>query len=199
MKLFSFKKTPLKKFSIKKLTSKTNLSKKAPAILIALEVLAVCFLLGSWAVNRFASSAPAGVSSGGLSSHFPFSLFREEEDSSGEEKKDFIKWVDFTVPSEALTQAFRMDVATCQQDIHLNWVELLACLGARYGGDFSRYKASDMEALAEKLTGGTPMEELTRDMKYYSYYLEAYQAALGGLLGSFAIEINGQWKPTYGL
>lgn len=199
MKLFSFKKTPLKKFSIKKLTSKTNLSKKAPAILITLEVLAVCFLLGSWAVNRFASSAPAGVSSGGLSSHFPFSLFREEEDSSGEEKKDFIKWVDFTVPSEALTQAFRMDVATCQQDIHLNWVELLAYLGARYGGDFSRYKASDMEALAEKLTGGTPMEELTRDMKYYSYYLEAYGAVLNGMVGLYEIQIPASEAPAFAL
>ena len=35
--------------------------------------------------------------------------------------------------------------------------------------------------------------------KYYPYYHEAYEAALGGLLGSFAIEKNGQWIPAYGL
>ena len=38
-----------------------------------------------------------------------------------------------------MTKAFRLDVATCQQQLHLNWIELLAFLGARYGGDFSSY------------------------------------------------------------
>ena len=52
----------------------------------------------------------------------------------------FIKWVDFNVTNEALDQAFRYDVDTCQAEIHLNWVDLLAYLGTRYGGDFSRYK-----------------------------------------------------------
>ena len=35
----------------------------------------------------------------------------------------FIKWVDFNVTSEALDQAFRYDVDTCQAEIHLNWVD----------------------------------------------------------------------------
>ena len=42
----------------------------------------------------------------------------------------------FDVTADAMTQAFRYDVDTCQQDLHLNWVDLLAYLGARYGGDF---------------------------------------------------------------
>ena len=33
----------------------------------------------------------------------------------------FIKWVDFNVTSEALDQAFRYDVDTCQAEIHGNF------------------------------------------------------------------------------
>ena len=35
--------------------------------------------------------------------------------------------------------------------------------------------------------------------KYYSYYHEAYTAVLGGLLGNYSVEIDGQWKSAYGL
>ena len=55
-----------------------------------------------------------------------------------EKDDNFIKWVDFTVTSEAMNKAFRMDLDTCLSEPHLNWIELLAYLGARYGGDFSR-------------------------------------------------------------
>ncbi len=111
------------------------------------------------------------------------------------EERTFIKWVDFTVTSEAMTQAFRLDVDTCQSDIHLNWIELLAYLGARYGGDFTRYKASDLTALAEKLQEGASMEELTESMEYYDYYLEAYDAVLGGLTGVYSEEIPAEEAP----
>ena len=88
---------------------------------------------------------------------------------------DFIKWVDFNVTCEALEQAFRYDVDTCQAEVHLNWVDLLAYLGTRYGGDFSRYKKSDMKKVAEQLINGEmTMEELTSDMKYYDYYRQAF-------------------------
>ena len=36
-------------------------------------------------------------------------------------------------------------------------------------------------------------------VKYYRYYLEAYEAVLGGMLGSYAIEKDGQWVSAYGL
>ncbi len=106
-----------------------------------------------------------------------------------EEQKKYIKWVEFTVTKDAMYQAFRYDVDTCQEEIHLNWIELLAYLGAKYGGDFSRYQAADMEKLVSKLQEGQTMEELTGDMKYYSYYLEAYTAVLGGMVGEFEIQV----------
>lgn len=111
------------------------------------------------------------------------------------EKKDFIKWVDFSVTNEALTKAFRLDMDTCQSELHFDWIELLAYLGAKYGGDFSRYKASDLDALARKLEEGSTMEELTKDMKYYPYYQEAYSAVLGGMVGTFQAEIDENLLP----
>ena len=107
---------------------------------------------------------------------------------SPEKKKDFIHWVDFTVTNEALRQALRLDVDSFTSDCHLNWIELLAYLAARYGGDFSRFKAADMDTLAEKLRNGTSMETLTDSMKYYAYYLEAYTAVLGGMVGTYEIQ-----------
>ena len=109
---------------------------------------------------------------------------------------DFIKWVDFNVTCEALEQAFRYDVDTCQAEVHLNWVDLLAYLGTRYGGDFSRYKKSDMKKVAEQLINGEmTMEELTSDMKYYDYYRQAYGAVLDGMVGTFQAEIQADEVP----
>lgn len=109
---------------------------------------------------------------------------------------DFIKWVDFNVTCEALEQAFRYDVDTCQAEVHLNWVDLLAYLGTRYGGDFSRYKKSDMKKVAEQLINGEmTMEELTSDMKYYDYYRQAYVAVLDGMVGTFQAEIPADEVP----
>ncbi len=119
----------------------------------------------------------------------------ENPDSSQTEKPSTIKWVDFTVTCEAMTKAFRLDMDTFQSEPHLNWIELLAYLGARYGGDFSHYKDSDLDLLAQKLSQGSTMEELTKDMKYYAYYLEAYTAVLGGMVGTFQAEVSEDQVP----
>ena len=169
--------------------------KRRALLIIGLEVFAICILLAGWLAGRNGRSSPTGLFSGRL-----FSVFRQEESAPpGTMKKDYIKWVDFKVTSEAMTQAFRYDVATCQQEPHLNWVELLAYLGARYGGDFSRYAPSDMDRLAGRLKNGETMAELTADMKYYPYYLEAYGAVLNGMVGFYEIEIPESEAPAFAL
>ena len=115
----------------------------------------------------------------------------EQDDSAppGEEKeKDFIRWVDFTVPAEVMEKAFRLDINTCQAPVHLDWIQLLAFLGARYGGDFSRFRQADLDSLAEALKNGTSMDTLAEGLKYYPYYKEAYGAVLGGMVGYFEQE-----------
>ncbi len=115
------------------------------------------------------------------------------------EQKDYIKWVDFDIPAEALKKAFRCDIDTYLADIHLNWIEILAYLGARYGGDFSRYKESDMDAVAERLLAGEKMADIASAMEYYPYYLEAYTAVLGGMVGMYQVEIPGSEAPEFAL
>ena len=59
----------------------------------------------------------------------------EQDDSAppGEEKeKNFIRWVDFTVPAEVMEKAFRLDINTCQAPVHLDWIQLLAFLRRRF-------------------------------------------------------------------
>ena len=63
------------------------------------------------------------------------------------------------------------------------------CIRDRYGGDFSRYSTKDWDTLAEQLLSGKTMEELTANMKYYSYYRQAYGAVLDGLVGQYDIKI----------
>ncbi len=105
-----------------------------------------------------------------------------------EAKKDFIKWVDFKVTDTAMRKAMKYDTDTYGKDIHLDWIELLAILGARYGGDFSGFKTADLDALAKRLTDGEKLEDITRDMKYYPYYRQAYSAVLGQYVGEYQIQ-----------
>ena len=114
-------------------------------------------------------------------------------------KEPYIKWVDFNVTSQALNDAFRYDVDTVQSPIHLNWIELLAYLGARYGGDFSHYQKKDLDTLADTLTNGSmTMAQLTKNMQYYSPpYGVVILRSFGGMVGEFESEIPSSQAPAY--
>ena len=110
---------------------------------------------------------------------------------------EYIKWVDFGVPYESLKYAMDADIATHEQEKHIPWIDALSLAACRTGGKCGL--ASVKKAVAD-LKGDKDAEELLGESyKYYAYYHEAYTAALGGLLGSYAIEVDGQWKPQYGL
>lgn len=113
------------------------------------------------------------------------------ETVEAEEEQDFIKWVDFNVTASALGKAYEYDRDTYGQEIHLNWIELLAYTAARTGGDFSSEKQVNtfLDGAAEELMAGKKLEELTADLKYYDYYLEAYTAVLGGMVGEYEIQV----------
>ena len=110
--------------------------------------------------------------------------------STEEVDRDYIKWVDFQVTAEALRKAYEYDKNTYGSQIHLDWIELLAYVGAHTGGEFSRESTvSDyMDSAAEYLLAGGTMEELAGELQYYDYYLEAYTAVLGGMVGEYRIE-----------
>ena len=103
-----------------------------------------------------------------------------------------IKWVDFQIPYESLQYALDQDIATFDQEKHIPWIDALSLAACRTGGKCGL--ASVKQAVAD-LKG----DKDYTDLKYYAYYHQAYSAALGGLVGSYAIEIDGEWKAAYGL
>lgn len=170
------------------------------AIGIELAALAVCAaVLGGYKMWESEKPGHLEPASGGLFMEETESNGNMEEPVTGEntdsggEKKDYIKWVDFNVTSEAMKQAYQYDVDTYGKEVHLNWIDLLAIVGAKNGGDFKGYKAEDMSGIAEKfLSGESTVEEYTKDMKYFPYYREAYGAVLEGMVGEYKIECAGE-------
>ncbi|MBQ2754796.1 MAG: M23 family metallopeptidase [Clostridia bacterium] len=112
----------------------------------------------------------------------------EEQPKSEPVKKDYIKWVDFDVSKSAMDYAYKYDIRSYGDENHVTMVELLAYLGAKYGGDFSRFKYKDIYDLTSKINNETSFNEIVADMKYYSYYREAYGAVLDGFVGEFTID-----------
>ena len=123
-----------------------------------------------------------------------------------EEKKDYIKWVDFNVTSEALNVTAKLDIDSHNKDsdIVYNWVELLAYLSCKNGGNFKNFQVKDLNNLVEELKNGQTMEDLTQNMKFYNYYYESYSAVLGNFIGNYSIEIPNEdgtksYQKKYGL
>ena len=112
-------------------------------------------------------------------------------------RADTIRWVDFQVPYESLKYALDQDITTFDQEKHLHWIDILALSACRTGG---KCGLSSVKKATEDLKKDCSPEELLGSLyKYYDYYHRAYTAALGGLVGSYAIEKEGQWVASYGL
>lgn len=108
-----------------------------------------------------------------------------------------IRWVDFDVSYESMKYALDQDILTAQQEKHISWIDTLALAACRTGG---KCGLNAVKQAAADLKKDKSPEELLGDLyKYYPYYHDAYCAALGGLVGSYAIEKDGQWLPAYGL
>ena len=88
-------------------------------------------------------------------------------DGTGEKK--YIKWVDFDVSAGALRDAMEVDVNSHGSECEIDWVELLSALATRYGGDFSRYKKSDLKDMVEKYRQGSDFCTLSKNEKTFAY------------------------------
>ena len=115
-------------------------------------------------------------------------MSRQTAPNSGPETS--AAWISCSIPSGVMEQAFRLDINSCQAPVHLSWIDLLACLGSEYGGDFSRFQQEDLDSLAKALSAGAAMDELVSDPFSFSQYKETYQAVLGGLVGYFRQEMD---------
>ena len=125
---------------------------------------------------------------------------------TSEEKKDFIKWVDFNVTTEALNLTAKLDIDSHNKEGETvyNWIELLAYLSCKNGGNFKNFRQNDLNVLVEELKNGQNMQDLTQNMKFYDYYYESYSAILGGFIGNHSIEVAKEdgtksYQERYGL
>ena len=120
--------------------------------------------------------------------------------------EDYIKWVDFKITSDILKKVSKLDIDSHNSDakVKYNWIEILAYLACKNGGNFKKFKQSDLDNLLNNLNTGISIDEITKDMKYYNYYYESYSCALSGFIGNYSIEIeNGDgttsFKDKYGI
>ena len=99
----------------------------------------------------------------------------------------YIRWIDFTPTAAAMSDALAYDVETYGTPTHVSWVELLALLAARSGGSFSGYRSSVLTALTDRLAADPSLSpgDLTSNRKLYDYYVEAFGAVLGGMVGLY--------------
>lgn len=167
------------------------------AILIEL-LLIIILVSGRIADNR----EPAAVSGN----------IKIAQKNTEEGKKDYIKWVDFTVPCEALEFAYERDVKAHEAGTGLDWVSLLAYAASKWGGEFDKKAMKEMEKLADEAmekadtdhTATDIIDEAGAELKYYPYYKEAYGAILSGMVGPYEAQLadengNVSWHSVYGL
>lgn len=135
-----------------------------------------------------------------------FSVVLPQSPAARAEESAFIKWVDFDVPYCALDKALEMDIQYHDTDTPVDWVEVLAYLAAKNGGDFTNYKNADVVEVVGKLTAGSTMAELTEGLKSYAYFHEAYSAVLDAFVGDHSVEVQNPddpekkaWETRYGL
>ena len=108
-----------------------------------------------------------------------------------------IKWVDFAVPYESLKYAMDVDISTAEKEKHISWIEILAVAGCRTGG---KCPIGSVKKAAKDLEGDQDIEQLLGNLhQYYPYYHASFSAVLGGLLGNFSVEVDGEQRSMYGL
>lgn len=127
-----------------------------------------------------------------------YSFANTENNTNEVAKKDFIKWVDFNVTAEAMRLTAKLDIDSHNNDEEnkYNWIELLAYLACKNGGNFKNFKRTDLDNLVAKLKDGETMESLTQDLKFYDYYYESYCAVLDGFIGNYSIQTATSGKKT---
>ena len=122
-----------------------------------------------------------------ISSFIIISFGTENEE---DKQKDYIKWVDCNITLEVMEKTSKIDIDSHinNEEVKINWIELISYLGAKYGGNFKSFKQTDLDNIVNRLKCGESIIDITQNMKLYSYYYEAYDAILNQFIGEYQIE-----------
>lgn len=113
---------------------------------------------------------------------------------------DHIKWIDFTPTKAAMSDALECCIKLHDEGKACSFSELLAYVSAGIGGDFRAYKKEQMTAAADIVKNGGSLSDSAKNQKLFSYYAEAYEAVLGGMVGEYTEQTyDGGREKKYGL
>ena len=100
-------------------------------------------------------------------------------------EKKYIKWFEMNVCFAALEDAMELDIETYDMLYHISWIDTLSYLACKNGNNWARYSKKDIDKMVSALGDMYTVDDLMADNKYYSFYKEAFSAALGGLLDEY--------------
>ena len=102
-----------------------------------------------------------------------------------DDTKNYIKWVEFKIPASILRQAITLDIESQNSESPTDYIKVLSYLAAKNGGNFQNIKNADVKKAAEYLSQNQP-----KDLKNYTYYLEAYSAVMNGWVGEYETTVQ---------
>ena len=125
------------------------------------------------------------------------SLFVQAEDvDQDNSSQEYIKWVKFNIPVEAMEKALKADIENHNSEFKTPFNSILSLLVAKYWGEWDKYKASDMDDFIEKLKSGENEKDISQKYEKYSYFEKVYSAIFSQMIGEFSIakekDINGR-------
>lgn len=119
---------------------------------------------------------------------FSLAVFLRVGAEKEQTEKAYIKWAELNVSLRALEDTMALDIETYDKLYHISWIDALSYLAVKNGNNWSSYKTRELQKMQEALGDSNTIEDLMGENKYFSYYKEAFSAALAGLLGEFERE-----------
>lgn len=161
-----------------------KINKKPMCILFKLDKLLYLLCIIIFLFCTFNITQTKWITTSNISKSNLLNLIAKEEIES----KNYIKWMEFKVPVEVLKQALLLDINSYQKEINFNWIELISYASATNWGKFEESKKSkDIDLLVERLKNGERLNDITKNLKLYSFYLETYSAVLSEFVGEFDV------------
>lgn len=125
-------------------------------------------------------------------------------EANDEAEDDFIRYMEFTPTKEALQTAYEWDKETWSEQTHIDWIALLAYGAVKGGGEYNKKAIKAMDNYANAVRSGKRSLEELEELENYTYYYEILSAVLGGMVGSYRIEVPNSdgsvtWQECYGL
>lgn len=112
----------------------------------------------------------------------------------------YVKWMEFNLTEKAMKKAMQIDILSKDDDYPISWIDIIAYAACKNGNNFNRDKLTSMDSFANQIKEGFTVEEITKDMKYFSYYKETYTAVLEEFLGDYSITSpDGHTTIKYGI